>query len=66
MPTEFDIGIVGAGVLGLAHSYQFARRGLKVIVFERGCLAHSASVRNIGMLWPVGQLAALAPRHHRR
>lgn len=55
MTTEFDVGIVGAGVLGLAHAYQFARRGLKVIVFERGRLAHGASVRNFGMVWPVGQ-----------
>lgn len=55
MTAGYDVGIVGAGVLGLAHAYQFARRGLKVAVFERQPQARGASVRNFGMIWPVGQ-----------
>src|SRR5215468_922549 len=59
-PREFDDAIVGAGVIGLAHAYQLAMRGRSVIVFERN--PHSrgatgASIRNFGMIWPIGQPA---------
>jgi FAD dependent oxidoreductase TIGR03364 len=52
---RYDIGIVGAGILGLAHAYTFAKRGFKVVVLERNPRALGASVRNFGMIWPVGQ-----------
>jgi FAD dependent oxidoreductase TIGR03364 len=50
-----DIAIIGGGIVGLAHAYVALRRGYKVILFEREQFAVGASVRNFGLLWPIGQ-----------
>ena len=53
--TRYDIAVVGAGILGLAHALHAARAGLSVVVFERAARARGASVRNFGMLALIAQ-----------
>ncbi len=58
--VEHDLVIIGAGIAGLAHAWAAARRGRSVTVLERDRQAVGASVRNFGMVWPVGQPAGFA------
>ena len=50
-----DVAIVGGGIAGLAHAYMALRKGYRVVLFEREQFSVGASVRNFGMIWPIGQ-----------
>lgn len=50
-----DIAVVGGGIVGLAHAYMALKKGFRVVLFEREQFAVGASVRNFGLLWPIGQ-----------
>lgn len=61
MKSKYDVVIVGAGIAGLAHAYIAGRSGQSVLVVERSSKASGASIRNFGMVWPVGQPTAVRP-----
>jgi D-hydroxyproline dehydrogenase subunit beta len=54
-PREFDLAVVGAGIVGLSCALAAARRKLKVVVIERDPRARGASVRNFGLITVTGQ-----------
>lgn len=50
-----DTLIVGAGIVGLATAVASIRRGRSVTIVDRHHAPNGASIRNFGMVWPVGQ-----------
>lgn len=63
---KFDIAIVGAGIVGLAHALAATRLGLRVVVIDRDAQANGASVRNFGFVTVTGQEQGTVWRRARR
>lgn len=55
MTTSYDLAVVGAGIVGLAHALAAVRKGLKVVVIDRDAQANGASIRNFGFVTVTGQ-----------
>jgi glycine oxidase len=50
LATEYDVLIIGGGVIGCSIAYQLSKRGKKVLVLEKNQLASRASKAAAGML----------------
>lgn len=51
----YDLIVVGAGIVGLAHALAAGRRGARVLVLDRDARANGASIRNFGFVTVTGQ-----------
>lgn len=63
---SFDVAIIGAGIVGLAHALAAARLGKRVIVLDRDAQANGASIRNFGFITVTGQERGLIWKRARR
>jgi D-hydroxyproline dehydrogenase subunit beta len=55
LSQHYDLAVVGAGIVGLAHALAAVRRGLRVLVIDRERQVIGASVRNFGFVTVTGQ-----------
>jgi len=60
--TEAEVVVIGGGIVGVASAYYLSRRGIRVLLVEKGSIAGEASGRNGGHLSPTidGAWAPLA------
>jgi D-hydroxyproline dehydrogenase subunit beta len=63
---SFDLAIVGAGIVGLAHALAAVGQGKRVVVIDRDAQANGASVRNFGFVTVTGQEQGQVWRRARR
>ncbi len=60
---HYDVIVIGAGILGIAHAWAAAKRGLSVAVIERSRQAHGATIRNFGQVLVTGQAPGTMHSH---
>jgi glycine/D-amino acid oxidase-like deaminating enzyme len=53
--SEYEVAIVGGGLVGSAIGYGLARLGRRVAIFDEGDLAYRASRGNFGLVWVQGK-----------
>jgi glycine oxidase len=55
-PVAADVIVIGGGAIGLSIAWHAARRGLRVVVIDRGPVGHGTSRYAAGMLAPVAEV----------
>ncbi len=48
LPEQADVVIIGGGIIGCATAYYLAKRGVSVVVVDKGALGYEQSTRNWG------------------
>lgn len=63
---NYDVIVIGSGIVGLGHAWAAAKQGYSVAVLEANSRPEGASIRNFGMVWPIGQPAGFARKYSLR
>ena len=66
MTEDFDLAVIGGGILGLAHALAAARGGRRVVVLDRDARANGASARMSGLVSVAGHAPGAAARRAKR
>src|SRR6185295_9163662 len=61
--TEWDVVIVGAGIIGCASARELARRGVKTVVLEARSIGGGATQASAGVLAPYIEAPSDGPLH---
>jgi glycine/D-amino acid oxidase-like deaminating enzyme len=61
MSSEYDVAVVGGGLVGVATAWGLAREGCKVVVLDEGDRAVRASRGNFALVWVQSKGLGLAP-----
>ena len=61
LPARADVVVIGGGVIGVMSAWQLAKRGLSVVLCEKGRIAGEQSSRNWGWVRQQGRDAAELP-----
>ncbi|HJN93313.1 MAG TPA: FAD-dependent oxidoreductase [Dehalococcoidia bacterium] len=48
LPTEAEVVIIGGGIIGSATAYYLAKRGVDVVLLDKGAIGYEQSTRNWG------------------
>lgn len=61
MTKDFDVAVIGGGLVGGAIAYGLARAGQKVVVLDEGDVAYRASRGNFALVWVQNKGNGMAP-----
>jgi glycine/D-amino acid oxidase-like deaminating enzyme len=61
MSSEYDVAVVGGGLVGVATAWGLAREGCRVVVLDEGDRAVRASRGNFALVWVQSKGLGLAP-----
>ena len=66
LPAEADAVVIGGGIIGVSTAWTLARRGLSVVLCEKGRIGGEQSSRNWGFCRQQGRDPREIPADHRK